>query len=222
MSTTTVERTSKYFKYIFQAWKAPKADSGTRVALVAHQLGLSDQDLEPFYRVRRKGASKRHFSYEEFAERYGISINWLQHGYLPEHPRNLKPVRKVRRANGEAMAKKRGVRTAIRLRIREVAVLRDLSGDAIKLALTTKHFHLAQFAEQYAVNIEWLLTGKGRIFEKDRTKPSCSRALSPKEFAQALEMLPETTRQKITAKVHELAVIETALAKAKAELQPQP
>jgi hypothetical protein len=93
-----VEKTSEYYKYIFQAWKAPKATDDTRVALVAHQLGLSEQDLEPFYYVRRKGASKRYFHYEKFAETYRISIDWLHHGYLPAHPRHLKPIKKPRRA----------------------------------------------------------------------------------------------------------------------------
>jgi hypothetical protein len=103
MSTTQeIEKTSEYYKYIFQAWKAPKATDDTRVALVAHQLGLSDQDLEQFYYVNRKGASKRHFAYSKFAEKYGISVDWLRHGYLPAHPRHLKPLKTVRRS------KKRG------------------------------------------------------------------------------------------------------------------
>jgi hypothetical protein len=93
-----VEKTSEYYKYIQQAWSAPKATDDTRVALVAHQLGLSEQDLEPFYYVRRKGASKRYFHYEKFAETYRISIDWLRHGYLPAHPRHLKPIKKPRRA----------------------------------------------------------------------------------------------------------------------------
>src|ERR1700723_2356080 len=94
-----IEKTSEYYKYIFQAWNAPKATDHTRVALVAHQLGLSDQDLEQFYSVSRKGASKKRFSYTKFAEKYGISIDWLRHGYLPAHPRHLKPVKKARRTN---------------------------------------------------------------------------------------------------------------------------
>jgi len=93
-----IKKTSEYYKYIQQAWSAPKANDDTRVALVAHQLGLSDQDLEQFFYVRRKGASTRHFHYEKFAETHGISIDWLRHGYLPSHPRQLKPIKKARRS----------------------------------------------------------------------------------------------------------------------------
>jgi hypothetical protein len=92
----TVEMTPEYYKYIYQAWKAPKATDDTRVALVVHELGLSEQDLEPFYYMTRKGSKKRHFDCRRFAEKYDISIVWLRHGYLPAHPRQLKPIKKAR------------------------------------------------------------------------------------------------------------------------------
>jgi hypothetical protein len=206
MSTTPeIEKTSEYYKYIIQARKAPKAADDTRVALVAYQLGLSEQDLEPFYYVSRKGASKRHFHYGKFAEKYGISVDWLHHGYLPAHPRHLKPVKKARRTNSEAMAQKREVRDAIRTRIRDVAATRDLSDEEIKPAMTTKHFELVQFAHKYAVNIEWLITGNGCIFKKDRAKRPQSRAMTGKEFAEVLIMLPEDEQRLMMAKLTELA-----------------
>jgi hypothetical protein len=81
-----------------RARNAPQANEATRVALVSHQLGLSELDLEPFYYVRRKGSKHRLFDLARFATEYGISLDWLYHGYLPEHPRHLKPLNKGRRA----------------------------------------------------------------------------------------------------------------------------
>jgi hypothetical protein len=81
-----------------RARNAPQANEATRVALVSHQLGLSELDLEPFYYVRRKGSKHRFFDLARFANEYGISLDWLYHGYLPEHPRHLKPLNKGRRA----------------------------------------------------------------------------------------------------------------------------
>jgi hypothetical protein len=81
-----------------RARNAPQANEATRVALVSHQFGLSELDLEPFYYVRRKGSKHRLFDLARFANEYGISLDWLYHGYLPEHPRHLKPLNKGRRA----------------------------------------------------------------------------------------------------------------------------
>jgi hypothetical protein len=81
-----------------RARNAPPATEVTRVALVSHQLGLSERDLEPFFYVRRKGSKHRFFDLARFATEYSISLDWLYHGYLPEHPRHLKPLRKGRRA----------------------------------------------------------------------------------------------------------------------------
>jgi hypothetical protein len=81
-----------------RARNAPPSTDATRVALVSHQLGLSERDLEPFFYVRRKGSKHRFFDLARFATEYGISLDWLYHGYLPEHPRHLKPLSKGRRA----------------------------------------------------------------------------------------------------------------------------
>jgi hypothetical protein len=100
-----IEKTSEYWRYRAQARNAPKATTDSRVALVSQQLGLSDADLEPFYYVNRKGSKKRYFDYPAFAERYGISVDWLRDGYLPAHPRNLEPLKTVRRTkNGRDLA----------------------------------------------------------------------------------------------------------------------
>jgi hypothetical protein len=197
---SAIEKTSEYYKYIFQAWKAPKATDDTRVTLVAYELGLSEQDLEPFFYVNRKGASKRHFDCEKFADKYGISADWLRHGYLPAHPRHLKPAKKARRTDSEALAQKREMRDAIRTRIRDVAASLDLSDDEIKPAMTTKHFELIQFTQKYAVNIEWLITGKGRIFEKDGAKqPPCT--MKGEDLAAAICKLPDKEQRLMLAKL---------------------
>jgi hypothetical protein len=79
--------------------------------------------------------------------------------FLAEHP--------VRRSNSEAMAHRRAFQEAMRQRIRDVAASRDLSDEEIKPVLTLKHLEIAEFTEKHGVNLEWLLEGKGRIFEKD-------------------------------------------------------
>jgi hypothetical protein len=65
------------------------------------------------------------------------------------------------------MARRREFKEAMRRRIRDVAASRDLSDAEIKAALTLKHHEIARFGEQHGVNFEWLLEGKGRVFEKD-------------------------------------------------------
>jgi hypothetical protein len=102
---SAIEKSPEYWRYSAQARNAPKATDEARLALVSQQLGLSDADLEPFYYVNRKGSKKRYFDYPAFAERYGISVDWLRDGYLPAHPRHLEPLKTVRRTkNGRDLA----------------------------------------------------------------------------------------------------------------------
>jgi hypothetical protein len=89
-----------------RARNAPPSTDETRIALVSLQLGLSEKDLEAFYYVRRKGSKNRHFNYARFADEYGVSLDWLYHGYLPEHPR-LKPLKTLRRTAGQHGKKRR-------------------------------------------------------------------------------------------------------------------
>jgi hypothetical protein len=72
-----------------RARNAPMSITETRVALVAFEIGISDRQFEAFYYVNRKGAKKRHFNTEAFAEKYGIDIRWLRRGELSGHPRGL-------------------------------------------------------------------------------------------------------------------------------------
>ena len=57
---------------------------------VAFELGLSERQLEQFYYVDRKGAKKRFFKHEAFAEKYGINIRWIWDGDLCGHPRDMR------------------------------------------------------------------------------------------------------------------------------------
>jgi hypothetical protein len=68
----------EYFRYRRQALNAPKAVAETRVILVASQLGLSEEEIDRFYFVRRKGTKNRHFDYQAFAKKYGVSIGCIR------------------------------------------------------------------------------------------------------------------------------------------------
>ena len=59
------------------------------MALVAIERGISTQQLERFYYVKRKGAKTRYFDHRAFAEKYDISIDWIFAGFICEHPRGL-------------------------------------------------------------------------------------------------------------------------------------
>jgi hypothetical protein len=60
-----------------------------------------------------------------------------------------------------------------------LAVCRNLSDEEIRPVLKLKHHEIAEFTEKHSVNVEWLLEGKGRIFEKDpiRLSPNSTGAL---------------------------------------------
>lgn len=66
------------------------------------------------------------------------------------------------------MARRREFNDAMRQRIMDIAASRDPSNEEVKPALTLKHHEIAKFTEKHGVNLEWLLEGKGRIFETTR------------------------------------------------------
>jgi hypothetical protein len=105
--------------------------------------------------------------------------------FLAAHP--------VRHKNSEAVARRRGFNEAMRRRIRDVAASRDLSDEEIQPALTLKHQEIARFSEQHGVNIEWLLEGKGRIFN-----------MTGSEFAAVVRTLPADGQRAIEAKISEI------------------
>jgi hypothetical protein len=90
----------------------------------------------------------------------------------------------------------------MRQRIRDIAASRDLSDEEIKPVLKLKHHEIAAFTEKHGVNLEWLLEGKGRVFEKDaiRLGPNATGA----EFATVVRMMPMADQQAIEAAVDRL------------------
>jgi hypothetical protein len=71
----------------------------------------------------------------------------------------------TRRSNGEAMARSRVFKVAMRQRIREVAASRNLSDEEITPVLKLKHEAIGGFCELQGVNIGWLLEGVGPVFK---------------------------------------------------------
>jgi hypothetical protein len=114
--------------------------------------------------------------------------------FLAAHP--------VRRSNSEAMARSREFKEAMRQRIRDIAASRDLSDEEIKPVLKLKHQAIGEFTEKHGVNVEWLLEGRGRVFEKDpiRLSPNSTGA----EFAAVLSTLPMADQQAISTMVREI------------------
>jgi hypothetical protein len=53
----------------------------------------------------------------------------------------------------------------MRQRIREVAASLNLSDIQIKPALKLKHEAIGRFVQEHAVNLEWLLEGRGDVFK---------------------------------------------------------
>jgi hypothetical protein len=115
--------------------------------------------------------------------------------FLAAHP--------VRRSNSEAMAHRREFKEAMRQRIRDIAASRDLSDEEIRPVLKLKHHEIAKFTEKHGVNVEWLLEGRGRIFEKDpiRLSPNSTGA----EFAAVVATMPMADQQAIGAMVRDLS-----------------
>ena len=114
--------------------------------------------------------------------------------FLAAHP--------VRRPNSEAMARRREFKDAMRQRIRDIAASRDLSDEEIKPVLKLKHHAIARFTEVHGVNLEWLLEGKGRIFEKDPI--TLNPNMTGSEFAAVVTTLPMADQQAIGAMVREI------------------
>jgi hypothetical protein len=113
--------------------------------------------------------------------------------WLAAHP--------TRRSNSEAMARNREFKEAMRQRVREIAISRNLSDEEIKPVLKLKHHEIVKFTEKHGVNVEWLLEG-GRIFEKDpiRLGPN----MTGDEFATVVKTMPMADQQAIRAMVREM------------------
>jgi hypothetical protein len=83
-----------------------------------------------------------------------------------------------------------------------LAVSRNLSDEEIRPVLKLKRHEIANFTEVHGVNLEWLLEGEGRIFEKDpiRLSPNSTGA----EFAAVVATMPMADQQAIRTMVREI------------------
>jgi hypothetical protein len=90
----------------------------------------------------------------------------------------------------------------MRRRIKDIAASRDIPDDEIRPVLSLKHRHIGEFATKFNVNLEWLLEGKGRVFEKDpiRLGPNSTGA----EFAAVVATMPEADQHAIRTMVREI------------------
>jgi hypothetical protein len=100
------------------------------------------------------------------------------------------------------MAHRREFKDAMRQRISDIAASRDLSDEEIKPVLKLKHHEIGEFTEKHGINVEWLLEGRGRIFEKDpiRLSPNSTGA----EFAAVVRTMPMADQRAIGAMVREI------------------
>jgi hypothetical protein len=147
------------------------------------------------------------------------SVNWKQaalargeHRYTDVKPERIEraiaddlaflAAHPVRRSNSEAMAHQREFKEAMRQRIRDIAASRDLSDEEIKPVLKLKHRAIAEFTDKHGVNLEWLLEGKGRIFEKDPIR--LSQNSTGAEFATVVRTMPMADQRAIEAMVSEM------------------
>jgi hypothetical protein len=146
----------------------------TRMLLIANERGLAEKQLAKYFVCARKNCKPR-FDHWRFAEDQGISTDWLFDGDIKTYPRQSAPhkvrlparIARTRRTHSEAVALRREFKFAMRQRIKDVAASRDLSNEDIKAVMTLKHHEIARFTEEHGVNVDWLLTGEGRVFTKD-------------------------------------------------------
>jgi hypothetical protein len=105
-------------------------------------------------------------------------------------------MKRPRRTNAEAFARKGEFNAAMRQRIRDIAASRGLSNEEIKPAMTLKHVEIGRFVQQHGVSWQWLLEGCGRMFKKD--------VLTSREFAVIVAQQPIPEQKAIWAEVREM------------------
>lgn len=102
----------------------------------------------------------------------------------------------------ERKTERREFKEAMRQRIRDIAASCDIPDDEIRPVLSLKHHLIADFVENYGVNFEWLLGGKGRIFKKDPI--TLNPNMTGSEFAAVVTTMPMADQQAITTKLREI------------------
>jgi hypothetical protein len=178
----------------------PSAENGTRYGLldkwreaVVKKLLTPAPNLRAVTWKRAQLAGRRFSHLPTRKERVeGAIVDDV--AFLDAHP--------TRRSNGEAMARSREFKEAMRQRIREIAASRDLSDEEIKPALSLRHEAVGEFVEKHDVNWPWLLEGNGRIFESDpiRLNPNMSGG----ELAAVVATMPEADQQVIRTLVRDV------------------
>jgi hypothetical protein len=153
---------------------ACRATTATRVQLIAHNLGISDAELDGFYFKRKSNAKHRHFDDEAFSKAYGVSVHWLWHGMLSQYPKGLsrppqRPPQRRQQQQVDAQPRKRKdrregdlINRAIRDRIKDISVFKGLKSADIKPALTLNHLELFKFTQKHSLSLEWLISGTGK------------------------------------------------------------
>jgi hypothetical protein len=91
-----IKKDAEFWQRQTNILRAPKADLHTRLALVVADLGLTERQLQKFYKTGRRG--KRFFDYFLFAQKQQISIEWLMDGVLSLHPRTPAAAKDRRKA----------------------------------------------------------------------------------------------------------------------------
>jgi hypothetical protein len=140
-----------------------KGSTERRVALIVAERGLSEKQLAKYF-VRRRKNCKPRFDHWQFAKDQDVSTDWLFDGDIRSYPRGgSRSAPAKTRTTSEAVQKKPGGKGCNQGAHQNVCHIARSSAEDIKAAMTTKHYHLAQFAEKYSVTIEWLICGTGRI-----------------------------------------------------------
>jgi hypothetical protein len=179
----------------------PRADGENRQVLVdtwrasvAKQLLTPAPDLGAvtWKRAKLKSRDFSHLPIEARPVERAIADDIA---FLTAHPART-PV------SPEAKEHRRNFKEAMRQRIREIAASRDIPDDEIRPVLSLRHRHIGEFATKYGVNLEWLLEGKGRIFEKDPI--TINPNMTGGEFAAAVTTLPIADQQMIRTMVREI------------------
>jgi hypothetical protein len=112
------------------------------------------------------------------------------------------PTKKSKPMSTEAKEHRRNFKEAMRRRIKDIAAARDIPDDEIRPVPSLRHRHIGEFAKKYSVNFEWLLEGKGRIFEKDPI--TINPNMTGSEFAAVVTTLPMADQQAISTMVREI------------------
>jgi hypothetical protein len=138
--TPEMRKLHAYHQRMAAARNAPASTSETRLALFIAERGITETELKPFYRARRKGAKPR-FDYQGFANKYDVDLCWLWDG-------DLDGLRRTEQ-------KRPGART-LSMKVRR-AQERELQGSLLMIPAEYRHEILA-FVRGMAERLEAQLT----------------------------------------------------------------